>query len=550
MAETSRSLSMGEALDLGTEYAMAGNHKSAMMLFRGVLIHDPLNFEAIERLGSSLFEDRQIHEALYWFWRGIKINRRNPLSLTNYGLTISQLGHYEEGLEFLRLAVFQVEKTEGVSPAVKALVYTNMGNTLERLLRHEEALEALDKAVAYNAEDPFPHYNRGIALLRLNRHREAIDAIERSLILRPPATDSTSRLNEADALYNRGTGRLILGDLKRGLPDYDARHTTSDNKTPNLNLPPEKQWKGEPLEGKKLLVHAEQGLGDTIQFLRFLPPLMERCSDVHLVVQTALRPFANAIPGLKVSGGGEELPEYDYWIAIMSLAHRLGVEREQDIPKPWLPDAVGDGRRILAGAELPQGFCVAVCWAGNWQHKNNAHRSIPLETFAELFDAPCQFISVQQMQQADTHAFAKIKDTGKYPNVTALWLNDFRDTAAVLLNCDLVISVDTATAHLAGSLGVPTWVLIAKYGTDWRWQLEREDSPWYPSVRLFRQAKIGDWESVITRMRKKLSNGQKAIDPAGVGQTKAATNGSAIAATAAEASANLDLRAETSAGTA
>jgi tetratricopeptide (TPR) repeat protein len=501
-AEESKTLSIGEALDLGVESAMSGNHKGAMVLFRGVLQHEPENFEAIERLGASLFELGQHYEALYWFWRGKKINRRHPLALTNYGLCLSQLGHCEEGLEDLRLAAFHAEKNDATN-SVKALVYNNLGNTLERLTRHSEALEALEKGIAYNERDPFPHYNRGIALLRLNRQHEAIAALERSIELRPPDMDSVSRLNNADAHYNRGMAHLLLGNLKQGFADYEARLTSSDNKTPNLGLPPEKQWQGEPLDGKRLLVHGEQGLGDTIQFLRFLPLIMQRCENVHLVVHSAMRPFANAIPGLTVSGGNEPLPEYDYWIALMSLAHRLGIEREEDIPKPWLPDAITSEHNTQWAAKLPQGFRVGICWAGNFIHKNDKHRSVPLATFARLFDAPAQFISLQQMRSGETREFAELKN--RHPNITALWLDDFRDTAAVMLNCDLVISADTAVAHMAASLDVPTWILIPCYSTDWRWQIKRTDSPWYPSATLFRQSKIGDWATVIDKMKKQLA---------------------------------------------
>ena len=177
----SRDLSIGEALDLGVQFAMAGNNKSACTMFRGVLIHEPENFEAIERLGSSLFEMGEYHEALYWFWRGRKIDRRQPLALTNYGLCVSQLGHWEEGIEDLRRAVYQAEKNP-LSNEAMALVYNNLGNTLERLKHYDEALVTLDKGIAYNPKDSFPHYNRGIVLLRLNRQHDAIASLDRALI--------------------------------------------------------------------------------------------------------------------------------------------------------------------------------------------------------------------------------------------------------------------------------------------------------------------------------------------------------------------------------
>jgi Flp pilus assembly protein TadD/ADP-heptose:LPS heptosyltransferase len=518
-----------EALDIGVRLAMEGRHPTACTMFRGVLIHEPENFEAIERLGTSLFAMGQYHEALYWFWRGRKLNRKHPLALTNYGLCVSQLGHWEEGLTDIQRAVYHAEKAgDQISPGSKSLVYNNLGNTLERLLRHDEALVALDKGISCDPTDPFPWYNRGIALLRLNRHEEAIESINKSLTLAPPVMDSASRLNEADARYNRGMAYLLLGDLKRGFEDYEYRLLTSENQVPNLGLPAEKKWSGQDIAGERILVHAEQGLGDTIQFLRFVPLLIERGATIQLVVHNALKPIAAAMPGAAIRDGkipsneteinispagnvkildqGEiSNDSYDYWVALMSLPAMLGLASESEIPAPWWPEP--DPDHVARWADrIPRRsdtINVGVCWAGNFQHKNDAHRSIPLAVFSKLFDAPVNFISLQQMQPQDTEAFAALKE--KHPaNLFALWVDDFRDTAAVMRNLDLVISVDTAVAHVAGTLGVPCWTLIPKYSTDWRWMLNRTDCPWYPSMRLIRQERIGDWESIIGHVKARL----------------------------------------------
>ena len=495
-------ISIGEALDAGTALAIAGEHVKAMELFKGVLIHEPQNFEAIQRLGSSLFESSRYHEALYWFWRGRKINRRHPLALTNYGLCLSQLGHPDEGLVDLQRAAIRVEK-EPVSNGVKALVYNNLGNCLERLKMHPEALVALDKGIACNPSDPFPHYNRGIALVRLNRYEDGIKALERSLELQPPA-ESVSRLNNADARYNRGMARFALGDLKGGFEDYEYRLLTSEHQE-NNGLPTEKKWDGGPLDAP-LLVVAEQGLGDTIQSLRFIPALLARGHRVILAVQPALAPMVKDVwPDIETIAGNTQVQNdtYGAWVLLMSLPYWLGIEKESDLPAPWRP--IIDGERI----EKWQGHLnpfkgitnVGICWSGNFQHKNDEHRSIPLKQFATLFDANADvnFVSLQQMRPGETHEFAELKKD--HSNLSALLLQDFRNTAAVMLNLDLVITVDTAVAHLAASLGVPTWILIPKYSTDWRWQLKRTDSPWYPSARLYRQTKVGDWDTTLKQAR-------------------------------------------------
>lgn len=500
MREETRDLSIGEALDLGVQMAMANQHQSAIGLFQGVLMHEPKNFEAIERLGSSLFELRRFHEAMYWFWRGRKLNRRHPMALTNYGLTVCQLGHPEEGVVDLEKAVYHSEHTP-TSKEVKALVYNNLGNTLERLKRHGDALVALDKGIAYDPNHHFPHYNRGIVLLRLNRHLEAIEALERALKLRP---------DDPDATYNLSMAHLLLGDFKRGFEEYEARLVTSENKVLYLGLPPAQKWNGEDLNGKTILVHGEQGLGDDIQFFRFIWPLQKKYpgAAIKLVCHTATAPLAmdGQLPVTLLSTGQPiEHASFDYWVALMSLPLMLGTVDEQGIPRRFVFPVL-DVDKWRDRIPVPPGTMlnVGVCWAGNWQHKNDEHRSIALSTFAKLFDAPgVNFVSLQQLRPGEAMQFANLQE--KHDNLQALELSDLRDTAAAMFNLDMVISVDTAVAHLSATLDVPTRILVPAYSTDWRWMRERTDSPWYPSAILERQPKVGDWASVIARLRTELA---------------------------------------------
>lgn len=497
--EESKSLSIGEALDMGVAMAVAENHKNAVTMFRGVLIHEPDNFEAVERLGSSLFELKEYHEALYWFWRGLKMERRHPMALTNYGLTVSHLGHWAEGLASLERAARLADK-KPLSPEAMALIYNNLGNCLERLKRYDEALVALDKGLSFKPNDPFPLYNRGIVLLRLNRQADGIKSMDRAIALRP---------NDADAIYNRGMGHLLLGNLKQGFADYEWRLVTSDNTCPNLGLPADKKWTGaELIEGKTILVHGEQGLGDTIQSLRFIEALQDRGAKVSAIVHNGLRSMVEAMPGVTVLEPGSDLTgKYDYWVAIMSLPLCLGIDTEEKLPAPWVPALSSERLERWRDAAKPATdmLNVGICWAGNFQHKNDVNRSIPLKQFAKLFDAPgCRFVSVQQMRPGETEDFAALKE--KHQNLSALWLEDMADTAAVIQSLDLVITVDTSVAHLAATLGVPTWILIPNFGTDWRWMLGRADSPWYPAAKLWRQPKVGGWQSVIDAIRDQLSH--------------------------------------------
>lgn len=502
-------LSIGQALDLGTQYAMAGDHRNAAGLFKGVLEHDPESFEAMQRLGSSLFELGFVYEAFWWFYRGIKIEPKNPSAQINYGSCLSQLGHPEEALDHLRRAVAYAHKRPNASRALMALVYNGLGNTLHRLGKYKEAAAALDRGIEAAPDDPFPHYNRGICLRDLNCYEQAIEDLDLSLALdaRGPRAESVSRINVSDVRYNRGIIKLSLGHLREGFQDYEYRLTSSENIKPNFGLPAEKKWRGENLAGRTILVWCEQGFGDTIQFARFLPRLVGMAGRVQLVAQTSLRDFIK-VPGVEVLPGGASIEHIDHWVAMMSLPLMFGLEREDQIPEPWFPDIPND---LLANSAKwldtlrtgPDGkpkLHVGVCWSGNFKHKNDAHRSVRFNLFKRLFDAPnCVFVSLQQVREEDKQA---VSDSQlQLPEIRSWY-----DAAALTMFLDCVVTVDSAMAHLSGSIGTPTWTLIPGFSTDWRWQTERLDCPWYPMMTLYRQDKIGDWSATLGRVRTNLAN--------------------------------------------
>lgn len=503
-------LSIAQATDLGIHYAMNGNHKSAVEIFAGILIHEPDNIEVTNRLGASLFDlgPQHLHRALYCFWRCIKASPRHANALQNYGLCLAQLGHWEESIPFLERALRHLEKDPNAAASAKAMVYNNLGNTFERMGRHPEALAALDKGIAFDPADSFPHYNRGIALIRLNRHRDGIEALERSLKLQPNET-STSRLNSADANYNLAMAHFLLGDFAKAIPLYESRLLTSENQQPNFGLFADLKWQpGEDIAGKTLLVHAEQGIGDTLQFLRFLDgPLMRRFAlkEILFITHEAVRPLLANVPVTVAQPGDDLTGKFDRWCALMSLPLYFGIASEAELPLPWQPPV--DAERFNKWASLfnfgGSQLKVGICWAGHFRHKNDKHRSIALKTFSTILDAPCTFVSVQQMREGEIDAFAELQ--ASHPNLKAAKLDDFRDTAALMRSLDLMVTVDTAPAHMAASLGIPTWILIPKYSTDWRWGLERTDSPWYPSVTLYRQDKIDDWHPALDRVRADLT---------------------------------------------
>jgi len=262
------------------------------------------------------------------------------------------------------------------------------------------------------------------------------------------------------------------------------------------------QWGGEPLAGRGILLHAEQGFGDTIQFARYVPMVAARGGDVVLEVPPALVDLFSAFPGAaRVVAAGSALPPFDLQSPLLSLPLAFGTELAT-VPVPGAYLTAPPARAAAWSVHMPPapGTRVALCWSGSLQHKSDRHRSVAAEKPAPVLALPgVQFVSVQKDVRDSDRAFlaaTSMLNFGQH-------LRDFADTAAILAMCDLVITVDTSIAHLAGALGRPTWVLL-QHAPDFRWLMGREDSPWYPSVRLFRQSRLGDWDGVIGRVAREL----------------------------------------------
>jgi Flp pilus assembly protein TadD len=369
-------------------------------------------------------------------------------------------------------------------------VLCNRGAALRNLGRYEEALADYDRAAAVNPMHAAAHNNRGVALAALNRYEEAEVAYERALAINP--ADDRAR-------FNRGLSRLVRGDLARGLADFEARWTGSDTQAgPRAMAAP--QWSGrEPLEGRTILLHSEQGLGDSIQFARYVPLVAARGATVLIEAHGGLAPLLAQLPGAaRVLERGATLPPHDFHCPLMSLAHAFGTTLESIPAKvPYLgapAEHLERWRTRLGARSRPR---VGLAWSGSTTLRNDRNRSIPLALLAPLQALPIDFFSLQkEVRDADAAALGSIATFGPE-------LADFRDTAALVELMDLVVSVDTAAAHLAGAMAKPVWVLLP-WSPDWRWLLERTDSPWYPTARLCRQERPGDWPGVIARLAREL----------------------------------------------
>jgi tetratricopeptide (TPR) repeat protein len=368
----------------------------------------------------------------------------------------------------------------------------NRGAALRMLGRFDEALSDYDRAIAAAPASPEAHNNRGVALAALNRHREAIAAYTRAIELKP---------DYDRARFNRATSRLVLGDFVQGWRDHESRWTGSEMHRGPRALPG-REWDGrEDLAGKTLLLYAEQGMGDTIQLARYAAAAHRRGARVILEVHAPLVPLLQDLEGVeRVVALGGPLPPFDLHRALMSLplAFRTTLD---SIPShvPYLqapPDAIAAWRGKLRDGRARH---IGLAWSGSRTLRNDAHRSIPLERLAPLVSPERTLVSIQtDIREPDRAALQSLGI-----RTFTEELRDFGDTAALVSALDLVISVDTAAAHLAGALAKPVWILLP-LSPDWRWLLDRADSPWYPTARLFRQPRIGDWDTVIAEVAQAL----------------------------------------------
>lgn len=440
----------------------------------------PREVEAALRQAAALFAANRLDEAQQMALALMRAQPRNFHVQHLLGALAARRGRWEECVAAATAALaLQPGHPEALA---------NRGAALRMLGRIEEALADYDRAIAAAPGSAEAHNNRGVALAALNRHREAIDAYTRALELRP---------DYERARFNRATSRLVLGDLAHGWRDHESRWTGSEMHSGKRVLPG-REWDGrEELAGKTLLLYAEQGMGDTIQFARYATLAARRGARVILEVHAPLVPLLRAIEGVdKAIALGEALPSFDLHAALMSLPLAFGTTRDS-IPHA-VPYLRADEGAVAAWRERLRdgnGKHIGLAWSGSRTLRNDANRSIALSRLASLVSPGRTLVAIQTDIRDTDRAAVKGLGIRTFPSE----LRDLADTAALVCALDLVISVDTVAAHLAGALAKPAWVLLP-FAPDWRWLLDRDDSPWYPTARLFRQPRIGDWDAVIERV--------------------------------------------------
>jgi tetratricopeptide (TPR) repeat protein len=519
-------LSYDRALKLRPDYAEAlsnrGNtlkelkrFEEALACYNRALILQPKLAEALSNRGFALHELKRFEEALASYDQALTLRPDYAEALSNRGATLHELKRFEEALASCdRALMLRPDYAEALS---------NRGDTLHELKRFEEALASCERAVKLRPDYAEGFSNRGNALRGLKRFEEALASYDRALTLRPVFAEGLSnrgvtlhelkRFDEALASYDRAltlrpdfadghlneaVTRLLTGDFDRGWEKNEWRWKSEQLKIGERNFA-QPQWTGSnEIRNKTILLHAEQGFGDTIQFCRYVPRVVARAGRVILEVPKPLHALMSTIPGLaQIVSKGDPLPDFDMHCPLLSLPLAFGTRLETILAEtPYLhasPSAAMNWDARLGPRSRPR---IGLAWSGRPAHKNDHNRSIRLSALLPLLDVDATYISLQRDVRAGDATV--LQQRGEILHFGAE-LKTFSDTAALMSNLDLIIAVDTSVAHLAGALAKPIWILLP-FVPDWRWLLDRDDSPWYPTARLFRQDDTREWDNVIARL--------------------------------------------------
>jgi tetratricopeptide (TPR) repeat protein len=468
----------GSHYNLGTALRNQGRLDDAVASFRHSIAAEPNSPEAHYNLANTLAELKRLDEAEASYRAALALRPTYVRALVNLANLLRDRERLAEAVDTLRIAVAAEPR--------HANAHLNLGTMLRDVGQYEEAVASLQTAVSLAPASAEAHNNLGTALQALARFREANVCYEEALRLDP---------NLADAHFSRATSLLREGDLAAGFAEYEWRlKCKSFGRT--FSQP---RWDGSPLSGRSVLLHAEQGLGDTLHFVRFAATAKSRGGRVIVECQAALLPLLQSCQGIdELVAVGSPLPHFDFQCPLMSLVGTLGLSLEDLWHGTYLSAeaALVDAWRDRLGHR--SGPRVGVCWQGNTKHLFDAQRSFALadlEPVARVAGTP--LVSLQKgAQTAIAESLFEMTDLGPDFDTVA---GAFMDTAAVMKSLDLMITADTAVAHLAGALGVPVWVALSAH-CDWRWFAGHDDSLWYPSMRLFRQTRLGDWAGVFERM--------------------------------------------------
>jgi tetratricopeptide (TPR) repeat protein len=479
---------------LGVIYCDVQDWVSALDIFTKSLKADPKNEVTLDYRGNVYVELKQLDLAIADFTKAIKCNPKYAKALFHRGCVYQLDNKMNEAIADYRQALkFQPYFPEAIN---------NLGAALLNYHKFEEALELYSKALSMNSPVPEAFLNnRALVLQQIGRIEEAFADYTKALEIKPDL---------ADAQFNRSMCLLTLGDKQsytEGWKAYESRF----NKTsyPRKKLSKE-LWDGSQcLNGKTIFVYGEQGIGDTLQFCRLAKLLKDQGATTIFGVQKEVVTLLQRVKGIDiVVKDGDKVPDYDYYCPMFSLNAALNIEVDIIPKEPYL---LADSEKVAYFAQkmgTKSKKRVGIVWSGGFRPDQpevwavNERRNIPLNKLVPIQNDAFEFYSLQKGEPAESELEAS-NNWGCLINYTKE-LKSFDDTAALIANLDLVIAVDTSTMHLAAGMGKEVW-LLNRFDTCWRWFLDRSDSPWYPTVKIFRQPKLGDWDSVVQQVKEKLN---------------------------------------------
>jgi Flp pilus assembly protein TadD len=500
-----------EILQVAVGHHQRGELDAAEALYHQVLASTPDDPNALHLLGLIRHQRGDSPAALDLIRRALQLNPYAASFYLNLAAVCKHLGRNEDAAD----AYYRALALDGA----KAQTWLDLAEVLAGLGRHAEAEAAARHVIDLQPENPTAHLQLAAALNSQNRFEESLRYLRRVRRLFPDepglcslagvallglgklaparrALRQALRLSPgfAPAHYNLGLALLLGGNLRQGWPEYEWRGATSlfELRRGTIGRP---VWDGGPLRGKRLLVHAEQGAGDAIQFARYVPLLAQRGARVILECLPSLRRLFEPLPVEQLLTVDEPLPEFDLHVPLLGLPRRFATAlRSIPASGPFLRAPADSRAAWQRRIGAYSGLKVGLAWQGRRGNPYDSRRSMPVEALLPLVRVPgVKLFSLQKDWPGPPSGLVDLDP----------WLTDFADTAAAIECLDLVISVDTAVAHLAGALGKPVWVLLPRV-PDWRWLMDRPDSPWYPSARLIRQRQAGDWRGVVNDAREAL----------------------------------------------
>ncbi|QEH34215.1 lipoprotein NlpI [Aquisphaera giovannonii] len=482
------------SLAVAENFLRVGDYPQAEHASRLVVKDNPWVPRAWFVLAVACQLQRKLDESMEHYRMALALHPYNAESWNNLGVTLLALRRSVEAETYLREALYLDPRYEEA--------HNNLGNALQMRGLFPEAEACYHRAIELNPRYVGAHDNLGLVLQGQNRIDEALAMFDRACELDP---------DNADVRMNRAYALLQKGDFVRGWEAYEARWNCNEHLRSNLPLP---IWEGQPLAGKTILIRAEQGIGDSIQFLRFIRLVAERDACVAFCCPPSLFELARSCPEISKVYPDDHPPDDPDIVcqaALMSLPYILGTASSTLADRlPYFTVDPARAARWAGAIPAHPGLKVGIAWQGNPGHKKDYQRSFPLARFEPLAAIPgVRLFSLQRHHGAD-----QLETLGGRFPITDLGrdCHDVMDTAAAILNLDMVIACDTAVAHMAAALNKPTWILLP-FAAEWRWLMHRPDSPWYPSARLFRQPRWGDWDAAFGDVTRELA--ALAAGPAG-----------------------------------